>query len=87
MNINTKPYNIKRRLCDLDRSQKDLLLELRRRDYKIAQTELSSMISGACIQPKAEMILEAADKILKEWENAQNERPEQLDIALRAGIQ
>lgn len=61
-------YEIKLRLLKLGMKQADLLEPLRERGYTINDSELSVMVSGRKLTPKADRICEEADKILCEIE-------------------
>lgn len=61
--------NIKIKLLELNKRQKDLLEELRNRGYSIQPPELSVFINKQLTTPKADVILGLCDEILTEWEN------------------
>lgn len=62
-------YDLKIRLMRLDKNQRHLLEELRKRGYiRLQQPMLSSYITGTITTPQAEAVLKLADEIVKEWE-------------------
>ncbi len=64
---------IKVKLCELDKTQVDLLKELRKRGYKkLSPSELSRLIRGVSVSPRTEAIKKLIDEILDEWETEQD---------------
>ena len=61
-------YNIPVRLAALGRKRVDVLKELHERGVYTSQSMLSSYINGVNLQPKSELVLSQADKIISEWE-------------------
>lgn len=64
-------YNIIVRLAQLRKKQCDVLVELHNRGIIVAASQLSRYINGRENPPKSEIVLEAADKIITEWEAEQ----------------
>lgn len=62
--------NIKIKLLELGRRQTDLVVELRKRGYKIQPSELSSMLSGMLATQKTEEIKRVSEEIIEEWKKA-----------------
>lgn len=59
---------VKVRLCQLGRTQRELLDEIRARHIRCSRSELSETLTGALVSPKATMLRNVADSILTEWE-------------------
>jgi hypothetical protein len=57
------------RLLILGRTQADLIPILAARGIKTNSAELSPSVNGKLLTPKADLIVEEADRIIKEWEN------------------
>lgn len=60
------------RLCQLGRTQRELLDAIRARSIRCSRSELSEALTGAQISPKATMLRDVADNILTEWERRGN---------------
>ena len=56
------------KLIELGKKQIDLVVELRKRNYKIQPGELSQMLTGLLTTPKAEIIKNAVTEIIADWE-------------------
>ena len=61
-------YNIKERLADLGKSQVWLLKELRNNGVSVQPPQLCNIINGIYTYPKASVVLEQCDKIIKDVE-------------------
>ena len=61
-------YNIKERLADLGKSQVWLLKELRNEGVSVQPPQLCNIINGIYTYPKASVVLEQCDKIIKNVE-------------------
>ena len=59
---------IKIKLLELDRTQIDLLDELKKYGYNLGKQALSGYITGRIRGPQSEVVLGLVGKILKEWE-------------------
>ena len=62
-------YNIKERLANLGKSQVWLLKELRKQGVITQPPQLSNIINGVYTYPRAKLIGEMCDKIIKEEES------------------
>lgn len=62
-------YNIKERLADLGKSQVWLLKELRNEGVSVQPPQLCNIINGIYTYPKASVVLEQCDKIIKDVES------------------
>lgn len=61
-------YNIKERLTQLGKSQVWLLKKLRERGVETQPPQLSNIINGIYTYPKAKLVGDMCDKIIKEVE-------------------
>lgn len=61
-------YNIRKRLFDLRKKQRDILVELHSRHIVVTASQLSRYVNGVENPPKSDLILSEADKIITEWE-------------------
>ena len=61
-------YNIKERLADLGKSQVWLLKELRNEGVSVQPPQLCNIINGIYTYPKASVVLEQCDKIIRNVE-------------------
>lgn len=64
-------YNIRVRLAQLDKSQRELKDELASRGYSVTPQRLSAYIKGHEANSYSDIVLEVANVIIKEWENDQ----------------
>lgn len=60
--------SIKIRLIELGKKQTDLVVELRKRRYKIQPGELSQMLTGQLTTPKSKIIKHEVENIISDWE-------------------
>ena len=65
-------YNIKDRLDSLGKSQVWLLKELRKRGINTQPPQLSNIINGIYTYPKAQLVGQTCDEIIKEAESDAN---------------
>lgn len=65
-------YNIPVRLVQLGKHHKDVIIALRKRGIKVAQSEFSRYVNGVENPPKSELVLSEADKIIAEWEKEES---------------
>ena len=63
------------RLYQLDKTQRDLLDEIRARGIRCSRSELSDALTGAQASPKATMLRNVADEIVTEWEREPKQKP------------
>ena len=63
-------YDIKNRLFFLSRTQAECIDEIIKRGVRTDAAEFSKVIRGRQRGPKAENILELANRIIGEWEGA-----------------
>jgi hypothetical protein len=66
--VNYLRYSIKARLAQLNKKSKDLIMELEKRGIKIYAPDFSAAINGRLKTPKADLVCDIADQILREWE-------------------
>lgn len=64
-------FNIDVRVTKLGKKNVDVISELHKRGYKVTPGEFSYFKNGRITSPKSDIILEAADKIISEWEAEQ----------------
>ena len=65
-------YNINVRLATLGRRKVEIIKELANRGINVTPAQFSNFTNGVQTQPKSEIVLEAADKIISEWEAVAN---------------
>lgn len=70
------PYRINQRLAELGIKKVEVYMELKNRGIDVQQTDFYQFINGRCRPPRAEPVLEAADKIISEWEAEANGNPQ-----------
>ena len=63
-------YNIRKRLFELRKKQKDLLMELHNRHIVVTASQLSRYVNGVENPPKSDLVLSEADKIVTGWEKS-----------------
>lgn len=61
-------YQIKARLAAINKRSADLIEELGKRGIDIYPSDFSAAINGRLKTPKADLVCETSDAILKEWE-------------------
>ena len=59
---------IKVKLIELNKKQKELLPELRDRGFNVSGSELSAIITRSQQGPKADAVLSAIEDIIAKWE-------------------
>jgi hypothetical protein len=60
--------DIRERLHKLGKTQVWLILKLQEKGLTVQTSELSYVLSGVMVTPKAKRVLQACDEILKEFE-------------------
>ena len=61
---------VKVRLAELEKKQKDLLDVVRTKGYpRLQQPQLNAYINGAVTTPQAQAVMQIVGEILDEWEN------------------
>lgn len=61
--------DIKSRMAELGIKQVDMIMELRKRGIVVQPPMMSSVLRGVYTYPKAKLILEECEKVLKEMES------------------